>query len=210
MAASAPVWPLFGCEAAGFVSADVDLAGATRRNSGWPPASASTFWPGRTRCRPLTMTCSPALQPGRDDPHVAALAAQFHGAPRRDAVAADDVDEFDVLIGGQGPLGNQQRLVGLARRNPHAHEQAAGQGAILVGEYAAQAGRAGAGVDLGLDEIELSLVREILLVGELHVTVDAQFAQAAGRRFARLIRAAACSAAATAHRRRSRRTSAAR
>ena len=78
------------------------------------------------------------------------------------AIAADDIDELDVLIGRQGLFGNQQRLVGLAHRNAHAHEQAAGQLAIFIGKHAADAGRSGAGVDFARGKIELSFMREIL------------------------------------------------
>ena len=131
---------------------------------------------------------------------------------RRVAVpsAADDIDELDVLIGGQGPLGDQQRLVRLADRDLHADEQTAGQRAILVREHAPQCGRFPCSRFTSLaTKSSFSFVREILFVGQLQVTVDAQFAQAARRRFARLLRAAACNAAATVHRRQSRRTSAA-
>ena len=42
-------------------------------------------------------------------------------------------------------------------------------------------------VDFALDKIELSFVREVLFVGKLHVTVDAQFPQAARCRLLGLI-----------------------
>src|SRR5262249_36548270 len=62
------------------------------------------------------------LEAATDNPHVAALGPQFNVAPRGKAVTANDVDEFDILVGGKRPFGNEQGLVRIARWDSHARK----------------------------------------------------------------------------------------
>src|SRR5262249_36343629 len=91
-------------------------------------------------------------------------AAYLHAALIHLAVLIDHVDELLPLVGAQGLLGNQQRLVRLADRQADANVQAGVEGAVGVLEDGAQPPGAGVRIDAVVGEVDLAAPRELALL----------------------------------------------
>src|SRR5580700_5468765 len=79
----------------------------------------------------------------------------------------DDQHELAHLLGADRGVGNEQRAIGRRAGHPDAAEHAGRKDAVAVGEDGAAADGARRTVDDVVDEIDLALVREILLVDQL-------------------------------------------
>src|SRR6202035_3396395 len=78
-----------------------------------------------------------------------------------------DEDEFAHLLGADRGVGNEQRRIGRRAGHADAAEHAGRENAVAVVEDGAAADGARGAVDDVVDEIDLALVREILLVDQL-------------------------------------------
>src|SRR6204780_2740208 len=78
----------------------------------------------------------------------------------------DDQHEFAHLLGADRGIGNQQRGIGRRTWHADAAKHAGRKDAVGVVENGAAANRARGAVDDVVDEIDLALVREVLLVDQ--------------------------------------------
>src|SRR5580704_10581167 len=92
------------------------------------------------------------------------------------AGVVDDEDEFAHLLGADRGVGNEQRGIGRRAGHADAAEHARRENAVGVVEDGAAADGARGAVDDVIDEIDLALMREILLVdqleGDRHIAVQ--------------------------------------
>jgi hypothetical protein len=77
-----------------------------------------------------------------------------------------------TLIGLEGLLPDQERRVGIADREPHAHEQARSDHLVRIRELGTEPQGAGVDVDPVVGEVDDPLVGETLLVGEIDLHGD--------------------------------------
>ena len=96
----------------------------------------STVMPGRTCCRPLTITRSPGFRPSVDLPQAVVERPQPDGAGDHLVLVVDDVEDLLALVVVEGAVADQQRLVGWADGHTDAGEKAGGEAFVLVGEHA--------------------------------------------------------------------------
>ena len=155
-----------------------------------------TLTPGRARIRPLTMTRSSGVEPCRDHAQAVDDRTQRHVLRPRDVLAVDHEHELAHLLGADGDVRHQQRLVGGRDRHLDAREHAGRERAVGIGELGAAADGAGRAVDGVVDEVHLALVRELGLVDQLEPDrhVDAAVGGSPRRR-----RRGACSAGRKSH-----------
>src|SRR6185369_3756614 len=95
--------------------------------------------------------------------------------PRR-VLAIDHQHVFADLLGADCQVRHQQRLVRLRGRHAHAREHAGREHAVGIGKDRASADGASRAVDDVVDEIHRAFVREVLLVDELELDLDADAA----------------------------------
>ena len=154
---------------------------------------ASTFCPGRTRCSPLTITCSPGFRPLEMIRMSPRCGTQFDGSPRGNAVAPRRHKR--ISCSGRSPKPAREstspdRLDWQELRTRTNRPLA--KASIFVFKHAANSRRAGAGADFAFDKVELSFVGKILFVGQLQIAVDPTLRQTARSCVSRFVRAAAC------------------
>ena len=135
----------------------------------WRRASRATVTPGRTRCRPLTMTTSPAARPFVDDAQAVDEPARLDGPVLDDALLVDDEHEPLAEIGADRAIVDERRAVARRAHELHAREQARRELPVGVVEHGARTDRAVVRVDLVVDEVEPSRVRIAFLVDEADV-----------------------------------------
>ena len=111
-----------------------------------------------------------------DDAQAVVDLAQRHVFLPHDVVVIDDEDVFARLLGADGVVRHQQRLVGRRARHADAGEHAGREQSVAVVEYGAAADRAGGAVDDVVDEIHLAGVHEVVLVDQLERDGDAALA----------------------------------
>ena len=126
----------------------------------------STVMPGRTSCRPLTITRSPGFRPSVISRRPSCERPKPNGAGDHPVVLVHDVDHLLPLVRVQGAFGDEQGFVGDADGHPDAGEIAGGERLVLVGEDAPHPQGAGLGVDLVVDEMDGPAVGVPVLVGE--------------------------------------------
>ena len=105
-------------------------------------------------------------EPLGDDAQAFGLAPELDVAAQRAVLRAEHVDVLAVLVGEDGLVVDQQRGKLRAALQLHASEQPGREPVIGIGDDGTRTDRAGAGVDLVVDEIEHAGVREAILVGE--------------------------------------------
>ena len=117
-----------------------------RRSGGRSPMATRcgvTCTPGRTRCRPFTTMVSPAVSPLCTTRRPSMTGPELHRAVLDLVVGADHQHVAHALIGADGAVVDQHRLVLAAAEELHAGEQARREAAVLVLEHCAGADRAG-------------------------------------------------------------------
>ena len=129
----------------------------------------ATVTPGRTRCRPLTMTTSPAARPFADDAQAVDEPAGLDGPVLNDALLVDDEHEALAQVGADRAIVDERALYLLRAHELHAREQARRELPVAVVEDGARTNRAVVRVDLVVDEVEPRHVRIALLVDEADV-----------------------------------------
>ena len=103
----------------------------------------STVTPGRTCCRPLTITRSPGFKPLGDLPQAVVERPQPDGAGDHLVLLVDDVENLLALVGVDGAVSDQQGAVGSTDGHADAGEKAGRERLVLVGEHAPDAQGAG-------------------------------------------------------------------
>ena len=103
-------------------------------------------------------------QSGIDRSEVAEECAGLDGSGGDDVIRADDEDDFLVLVGGDGGIGDEQGLVVAAAGDADAGEETGGEGAVGIREDAEGADRADCGIEAVVDEIDDAVVGEIVFV----------------------------------------------
>src|SRR5437016_4215322 len=92
--------------------------------------------------------------------------SELDGARDYFVVFVDHIEDLATLIGVERSVVDQEGLVRSPDGKADAGEQAWKQDLVCVGEHAAQAYGAGLGIDLVIHEVDRSLMRETVLVGE--------------------------------------------
>src|SRR5262245_4967103 len=93
--------------------------------------------------------------------------AEPHEALARHIVLINDIDELAHLLGTDGRIGEQERLVRSRARHLHAREHSGREQPVGVGKFGAPADRTGRAVDDVVDELHPTVVGEVLFVEEL-------------------------------------------
>ena len=114
----------------------------------------ATVTPGRTRCKPLTMTTSPAARPFVDDAQAVDEPARLDGPVLHDALLVDDEHEALAEIRADRAIVDERGAVTARAHELHAREQARRELPVAVVEHGARADRAVVRVDLVVDEVE--------------------------------------------------------
>ena len=145
---------------ASFVSASSRASIATR--------SGATTTPGWTRCRPLTTTFSPGCSPCCTMRRPSVSRPTFTGRYVDLVLRVDDVHELLALIGADRAVIDQHGAIRVVAEQLDAREQAGREVAVLVVEGGARADRAGARIDLVVDEHHRAAMRIVVLVRQAH------------------------------------------
>src|ERR1700688_3701848 len=106
-------------------------------------------------------------EPVLDHPQAAVDLAEGDVFLPHHVAGVDDQHEFAHLLGADRGVGNKQRRIGRRARHADAAEHAGREDAVGIIEDGAAANRARRTVDDVVDEIDLALMREILLVDQL-------------------------------------------
>ena len=117
-------------------------------------ARTCTGAPGPIFMTPSTMTRSPGLQPGLDDPAVARPFADLHRARLDLALRVHDVDELVLRAFEHRALRHDDRRRAHRAFEHDAHELAGAQHVLAVGELGARFARAGLRVHAHVGEVE--------------------------------------------------------
>ena len=88
----------------------------------------STVTPGRTCCRPLTITRSPGFRPSVIFAQAVVKCSQPDGAGDHLVLLVDDVEDLLALVGVEGAVADQQALVWADRWEPGRGRKARGGG----------------------------------------------------------------------------------
>ena len=142
------------------------------RRAGSPIATSCgvTGMPGRTCCSPLTTMTSFAFRPSRTTRRPSTSGPSFTGRVLDLVVRADAQHELHALVGADGAVVDQQRVVLAAADELHAREHAGGETAVGVLEQAARVNGARVRVELVVEEHHVAFVRVALLIGERRPT----------------------------------------
>src|SRR5262249_16891809 len=108
------------------------------------------------------------LQALANDAQSVERAPELHPSVFQFVSVAKDEHVVLRLIGGDGALFNQERIVFAAAWQLYARKQPGREYAVLVCEQGAPADGAGAYVELVVDEVHVAFVREAFLVREAH------------------------------------------
>src|SRR5438067_146911 len=78
----------------------------------------------------------------------------------------DDVENLLALIVVEGALANQESWMGKADGHSHAGEIPGGECLVLVWKHSSEPQGSGLGIDLVINEVHSSPVRETVLIGQ--------------------------------------------
>ncbi len=96
------------------------------------------------------------LQPAFDDAQAVIIASQNHLSVFDLVIGPDHEDEFLVLIGGNGAVAHHQLFIRFRFAEADADKLAGNEPAVRIVDCGANADRAGRGIDLIVDELDMT------------------------------------------------------